>query len=192
MKIIVMAFFLLLAMAGSFVAGNYYFTGNMGPLENNPAADILEEAKKAVPPVVLPPKPAGRSVTTNQQISVQVPDVRIENKMVSVGPLKTLVPQVVTTMKTVTTTAPTTTLVDATPEEIAVWNQQVKELEDKYQEAINEKVLEITQERQKERATQIMTATKGVFTDMIIPLITAMTGLIGAMAAFKYGTKPSA
>jgi hypothetical protein len=190
MKTLVMILFVLLAMTGSFFAGNYYLSGWTN-LPQTPAPDILEEAKKSVSEIVLPPPPAGHSVTTYEQKDVQVPDVHVENRLVSVGPIKTSIPQVVTTIKTVTTNVPKTTLVDATPAEMADWDQKVKKLQDQYQRDLTNKVVEITRQRQHEREAEILAETKTVLTDMIIPLLTALTGLIGALAAFRHGTKSS-
>jgi hypothetical protein len=189
MKMLVLGFFVLLAMAGSFFAGNY-FIGGVGSADATPPSDILEEARKAVAPVVLPTKPAGHSVTTTQQKTIQVPEVHVENQMITVGGLvKTMVPKVVTTLKTVTTDVPVTTLVDASPAEVAKWDLEVKALQEKYEKNVRDKVAQITQERQHQRNVEVMEETKTVVTDMIIPLITALAGLIGAMAAFRYGTK---
>jgi hypothetical protein len=190
MRTLILCFFVVLAMVGSFFAGNY-FVGNVRNVEGAYAPDILEEAKKAVPPVVLPPKPSGQIVTTLQHVTTEVPEVHVEKKLVNFGPLKTLVPQVVTTMKSVITDVPSTTLVDAPLDEITKWNNEVRELQGHYEQELREKVAEIARERQKERAAEILSTTKDVFNEMIIPFITALTGLIGAISAFRYGTKPA-
>jgi hypothetical protein len=178
----------LLAMIGSFFAGNYFLSGVSNTA---PGSDILDEAKKRVPAVALPPPPAGHSVTTYEQKDIQVPEVHVENRAQGVGPIKVQVPQVITTMKTVSETVPKTTLVGATPAEMADWDERVKKLQDQYQKDLASAVAEITKERQREREAQIMAETKSVLIDMIIPLLTALTGLIGAMAAFRNGTRPN-
>ncbi|MDE3174486.1 MAG: hypothetical protein KGM15_00045 [Pseudomonadota bacterium] len=182
-------FFVLLAMVGSFFAGNY-LVGGVSSTKTATASDIIEEAKKSIPPVVLPPKPAGHSVTSIRRVTTQVPESRIENKMVNIGPFKTSIPQVVTSMKEVSADVPTTTLVDASPEEIAKWNEEAKAAENKYQSDLNAKINQISAERQHQRNEEIMNETKTVVTEMIIPLITAITGLLGALTAFKYGNRP--
>jgi hypothetical protein len=70
----------------------------------------------------------------------------------------------------------------------------VKELQDKYQRDIRAKAAEIAAQKQAEKNHELMESTKAIIKDMVIPLLTALTGLFGAMAApapSGYGLDPA-
>jgi hypothetical protein len=182
--------FIILSMVGSFYIGNYLSRGNNYEAEVT-APEILEQAKNEVPKPLFPPKPAGRSVTTIEQKKIQVPETRVVDQFQTVGPfgLKVNIPKVVTTTKEIVQDVPSTKLVDASPEEIAMWNGQVKKLEDKFERDVQERAKQIAAQKASQKRDQLIEQAKGVTKDLIIPLITALTGLIGALAALRWGSK---
>jgi hypothetical protein len=193
MRYIIIIAFTLMAMISSFYLGNYLAAS---PSESRQVtgSEILEQARKEVPMPELPPKPAGRSVTTIEQRTVQVPETRVVSDMQTIGPfgVKIAVPRTITEMKDITRDVSTTKLIDATPEEINSWNAEVKKSQDKYENDIQERAKEIAEEKAAQKRSQVMEEAKNLTKEMIIPLITAITGLIGALAAFRWGAKAKA
>lgn len=185
MRFALTLFFVLLAMAGSFLAGNYLSTSS-GKIEQVTAPQILEHAKKQVPAPVLPPKPGGREVTTveRKNVKVQTPHTVMDSITIG-GIFKTQVPRIEMRTVEVVQDIPTTKLVDAAPDEISKWNAEVGQIQSDYEKKVQAKAKEIAEEIQKNNLSETMTTFKDIMTTMIIPFITAISGLIGAMATFR-------
>jgi hypothetical protein len=77
------------------------------------------------------------------------------------------------------------------PDEVKKWNEETKKITDDYEVKIQEKAVAISLQKASEKREQLIAEWKSIETDMIIPMITAVTGLVGALAAFRYGTRPS-
>lgn len=182
--------FTMIAMIGSFYAGNYLASSSIRNQNLASYSDTFEQAKKEIPPPELPPKPAGQTVTTIVQQKVTVPTPRIETEFQK-GPfgLKIAVPKVITEQKEIMQEVPSTKLVDASPEQISNWNAQVKKIQDEYNNAVAERARLIEVKNAEKKRAELIESAKNITKDIIIPLVTALTGLIGAIAALRWGKK---
>ncbi|MBZ9765527.1 hypothetical protein LB526_01970 [Mesorhizobium sp. CA6] len=133
------------------------------------AQSILDEAKRRVPPPALPPRPAGteRTVYVPKTIRIQVPTIN----GLRLG-MRT---------ETITQNVPQTTIVDAAPEAIKVWNEQVKHANDDYNVKLDEEIKMIENEEKTKKAQEIGALIKDMITGAVIPLLGAISGLITAI-----------
>jgi len=185
-----MILFVALAVVGAFFAANYLAAPDVpGDMT---AEEILSLAKKQVPPPVLPPKPAGREVVTTEQRQVQIQVPRVETQWIKVGPLKTKIPskKVVTETQTVTQDVPVRRLEGASPAEIANWERETARIQREYDAAVRTEVQKIEQS-QKATVAAFLKEAQPFIKDSLIPLITSLTGLIGALATWRWGHKPA-
>ncbi len=190
-RAVLLALFVVLAMVGAFLAGNYLSTPRILSTESTSGRDILARAQASVPQPILPPKPSGREVTSTEQrqVEVDVPTIQIENQ--SIGPLGVSIgiPRVVSRREIVNQPVSVTKLVDASPAEIAAWEAEVSKRKRQYESAIQLKVEEISKEENTRQRQLLISGVENFTKNTLIPLITALTGLIGAMATLRWGSK---
>jgi hypothetical protein len=117
--------FVVLAMVGSFFAGDYLHYP-VSDKVNDSANEIFEEAREQTTKPELPAKPSGNVVTTTKAVETHIKVPTVQNTLTSVGGIKINLPQVVEKDQVIATQQPVTTLVDATPEEIKEWNDKTK------------------------------------------------------------------
>jgi hypothetical protein len=179
---------LALAMVGSFYIG-YEIAGPDLPADLS-AEEILTLAKARVSAPVFPPKPAGQEVIRDEPKFVQVEVPRIVSETIRIGPFKTKVPikKVVTETKTVTQNVKVRTLEGAPPEAIAKWEAETARIQKDYEAAIRREVERVEKAR-KAQLVQMLYDAQPFIRESLIPLITALTGLIGALATWKWGRK---
>jgi hypothetical protein len=183
---------MLVVGAGAFFAGAALVTPPKLESGSTPTA-ILDEAKKRVPALVLPPKPAGHEVVETKQVqrTIQVP--KITTEMQGNGPFKLAIPRAVLETQTVTENVPTTRLVDATPDETAAWEAQLKKLQDAYNAKLTEEIKKISDEQFLQKSKEAAQKFKGFVSDVIVPVLLSLAGLVGAVIgliqAFKLKPK---
>ena len=152
------------------------------PKSSGVAAEaIVEKAKQQVPLPNLPPKPAGKTVVEQQPVTqtIQV------GAPTWASPLRMITRQI-------TVNTPKTRLVDASPEEIAAWDAEVKKLQDGYNAKLSAKITELSHEQELENAKAVAQAVKEISTDVIVPpVILAAAGVIGAVDSLKAAFKKS-
>lgn len=183
--------FVVLAMVGSFYVGNYLASPNSQGQIISSYSDAFERAKREIPAPDLPPKPAGQTVTTITQQKVTVPTQRVINESINIGPFgaKVSIPKVITEQREIIQDTPSTKLVDASPEQIGRWNAEVKKLQDEYNATVIDRAKAIEAKNAAQRRTEFIENAKGITKDIIVPMITALTGLVGAIAALRWGKK---
>jgi len=187
---IVVVVSLVVVAGGAFYAGNA-IVGSQAPTTQPTPTAILEEAKKRVPPPVLPPKPAGREtvVLVNKPIEVTTPTVRMVTKEIGLG-IRVQVPVQETKRTTIITQVPQTKLVDASPEEIAAWDKEVTKLQEQYHADLQQELTRIYQEERLKNDKQIIEMAKDVVKNVVAPLLASLAGLITALTVLLRGYAP--
>jgi hypothetical protein len=190
MRTALLLVFVVLAMAGSFFAGQYLHYPVSDRVSDS-ANEIFEEARGQIPKPELPAKPSGHTVTTMKTVETHITVPTVQNNLVSIGGFlgKITVPQVVEKDQVITTQVPVTTLVDATPEEIKEWNEKTKTLSDEYEAQVREKANEIAEYKSTEKRRELIQEGSDIAKNMIVPVVAALAGLIGSVAALRAGTK---
>ena len=89
------------------------------------------------------------------------------------------------------TQVPVQNLVDATPEEIKAWDEKTKSLMDKYEAAVRAKADEIAEQKATEKRKELINEGIDIAKNMVVPVLTSLAGLIGAVVALRAGSKPS-
>jgi hypothetical protein len=182
----------LIVGAGAFFAGAAIVTPPLIEKDSTSAA-ILEEAKKRVPALVLPAKPAGHEVVETKPVQrvIQVP--RTITEIQGGGFLKIPVPRTIVESQTITENVQTTRLADATPAETAVWEAQVKKLQDAYNAKLSEEIKKISDEQFLQKSKEAAQRFKTFISDVIVPILLSLAGLVGAIIgliqAFKLKPK---
>jgi hypothetical protein len=163
---------ILIVGIGTFYAGKLF--GGLPNPGSAATAEIVEKAKQQVPLPNLPPKPAGRTVVEQHQIvqTIQVPAPTWSN------------PTRMTTRQ-LNISTPQTRLVDASPEETAAWDAEVKKLQDEYNKQLSEKITALSREHELQTAKEFAEAVKEISTDVIVPIILAVAGIIGAVGSLR-------
>ncbi|MER8567640.1 hypothetical protein NKH85_17000 [Mesorhizobium sp. M0924] len=182
--IIVFVFSMVLVGGGGFLVGNALVST---PARTGVAAQsILEEAKQRVPEPALPPKPAGREEKVLVPIthSIQVPKIEYQIIKMPFGS-NVKIPHTTFETQVVTENVEKTTIVDAAPEEKAAWDAEVKKLQADYNKRLDEEIKKITNEQSRKDLIETTAIIKDMINGAIIPLITALVGLIGAFLALK-------
>jgi hypothetical protein len=169
--------------------GAFYLGGALTPPRTiipTTSDSIIAEAKQRVPLPTLPPKPGGHVVTEIKTIeqTVQVPVVTFQR-----GPLGIKIP--ITTLQTQTThqNVPTSTLIDASPQETAAWEAEVKKLQDQYNLALQVEIKKISREKELASAKETADFIKQLITDAIVPVVLALAGLVGAIVSLVQAFK---
>jgi hypothetical protein len=176
---------------GAFYAGNALVRPQ--PRTQPTATAILEEAKNRVPPPVLPPKPGGHEVVelVDKKLDVETPVVRMVTKDIGIFGVKIQVPVQETQHSTIITKVPQTKLVDASPQEIDVWNKQVKSLQEQYEANLRYEIDKIVQEERQNNDKEIIEMTKDVVKNVVAPLLASLAGLITALTVLFRGYAPT-
>jgi hypothetical protein len=147
---------------------------------------ILAEAKRRIPAPTLPPKPAGHVVVETKiiQQSVQVPVVKFQK-----GPLGINIPVATVQTQQTQQEVPVPKLVDASPEETAAWQAKVKILQDQYDTALQNEIKRISREEELSNAKEVAAFIKQLITDVIVPIVLALAGLVGAIVSLVQAFK---
>jgi hypothetical protein len=182
---------LCLLATGSFFAVRT-FTSKGHPYSSLDAS-IVEQAKAKVPEPPLPPKPAGRVVTVieKKQVTKDVPIIKHERMTIG-GFITTTVPRVTVEKRTETIEVPVQKLVEASPSEIAAWNESIEEGHRKYQADLDATINALVQEKKAKERSETVEATIKVIKEGVVPLLGAVTGLLGAIKAFRSGREKKA
>jgi hypothetical protein len=176
-------FSLVLLAVGGFLVGNALLS--VPPPQNvDVAQSILDEARQRIPQPPLPPKPGGREVevTVPTSRTIQVPKIVYDNLKMPFG-ASVKVPRQTLETQTITENIKKTTIVDASPDEISAWNSQVAESQAEYNRRLNEEIKKISAEQAAKNARLTSELIKDMITSVVIPLIVALTGLIGAIVS---------
>ncbi|MER8929184.1 hypothetical protein [Mesorhizobium sp. M0767] len=178
---IVVVFFisLLLVAGGGFLVGNAMLVPSQDI--SGVAESILDKAKQRVPEPTLPPKPGGREVKVMVPVTrtIQVPKIEMKGG----GFLRT--PQVVMTTQNITENVEQVRIVDASPQEIATWDAQVKSIREDYSRKLDAEIKEISQEEKLKNMRETAVIIKDMINTAIIPLLAALAGLVGALITLR-------
>ena len=152
-------------------------------------APIVEQAKAKVPEPTLPPKPAGRvvTVTEKKQVTKDVPVVKHERK--KIGFITTTIPRVTIEKRTETIAVPVQKLIEASVSEMTAWNRAVAEAQRKYQADLDATTIALVQEKKAKERSETVEATIKIIKEGIVPLLGAITGLLGAIKGFGSGSE---
>lgn len=169
---------ILIVGVGSFFLGAV-FSRPLG--FNNPerATAVIEEAKRRVPPPVLPPKPSGHTETESKMLTITVPSPTWSN------PGRVATQQV---------SVPTSKLVGATPEETAKWEATANRLQSEYEKKLAEEAKKIANEM----FVNDWRSTVSLFTtfskEVVVPFLAGLAGIVGAVVALMkaFRAKPDA
>jgi hypothetical protein len=178
--IVLFAVSFMVVVVGAFFAGAA-LVGAPIISQDSTSSAIIEEAKKRVPAPSLPAKPAGHEVVETKVVerTVQVP--KVINDLQSMGPLKINVPRIAMETQTIKENVPTTKLIDATPEETTEWEGKVKKLQEDYNVRLNAEIKKISSEQFMQKSKELAQQFKTVVTEIIVPVLVALAGLIGAI-----------
>ena len=137
---------------------------------------IMEEAKRRVLPPVLPPKPAGHTVTENKTVSIAMPRGGF-------GDFGTFDRQII---------VPTTKLVGATPEETAKRQAGTDRLEKEYEKNLAGEARSIANAMFVNDWRSAVVLFKTYSTEVILPFLAALAGVVGAVVTLikAFRTKP--
>jgi predicted PurR-regulated permease PerM len=81
-------------------------------------------------------------------------------------------------------------LVDASPDEISAWEQEVSKRQAKWQEDLQEEARRISREEQIQYDKQVIEMAKDVVKNVITPLLASLAGLITAFTVLLRGYAP--
>jgi hypothetical protein len=183
---------MVLAISLCLIVGGLYFlvraftSNSAGAKAENIAQMIQDQAKREVPEPTLPPAPAGSTVsTTKVQVQRTVPIIRFNppkaGEPAPEGP-KTSVAQTNEYLDLKVAKATT-----ANPAEVAAWNRTSSTLLQQYNTAVNEKITQLAKTRNSNpgAASSDMEAVTDLIEKAIVPLISAITGLIVAIKSLR-------
>lgn len=175
---IAVVFVLSIALVGAaaFYGGTLF--GTLSQQQSEPAAAIVEAAKKNIARPQLPPRPAGRPVTVMEERTKEI-EIPIPG-LLDFGRTRTVLQKI---------QVPTTKLVDASPEVVAAWDAQVKKLEEEYNARLTQEIDRLSRENLMRTAKQYVAMLKEIASEIVVPVLIALGGIIGAITALKNAFK---
>lgn len=129
------------------------------------------------------------TIVQSRQITVPVPVVTCEQVRVVFA--STCVPHVTVEYKNQTVSTPVQAASQPSSQEEQAWQENVTAEESAYRQNLDQKIREISDAQVSSARAKILAATESAFKDIIIPLITALTGLVSAIVLLYRGYAPS-
>jgi len=187
MKWLLISICLIITVASLFFLGHTW--GSAAKESSGPtASQILDQAKRETTPPPLPPQPVGHVVIARVERTVQLPQAKVVATPQKIGPLVAFnFPKAVVAAKPATQVVETPTLVGPSTAETAAWNAKVKKLQENYQKSVSDKAQQIAQKAADDKSADALAEFNETMKDSVVPLITAISGLIGAIAALRWG-----
>jgi hypothetical protein len=182
---------LVLAISLCLIAGGLFFTvrafrpNSAGAKAENLVQTIQDQAKREVPEPALPPAPSGSTVTTTKmQVLRNVPTVKLT--VPKAGEPAPQGPRSYVEQRNESVDIRVAKGTAANAAEVDAWNREVAALQQQYNAALNAKIAELAKDSSSTGSSASdMEAVTDLVEKAIVPLISAITGLILAIKSLR-------